>query len=257
MAYVELLFARKMFLWFSSIVVIIGILIVSSVLSFPANVHVSKTVEMPYGAVFSIAGYAACIMTTMIAATLNRDRGHLPYMWTRPVRREQIAFGYMLVDVITIVLAFFVVAATATFVLRTLPMFRLGPDPDAGVGLLRYLVLPLMWYAVVEAVTSWNSLKGPAIAGIAWAVFWILLGISAVRLPAPFAWIVAVLNIFNPLAYFVTRHGSSVLVDPVTLSKWGSQGIIPFSYSAQTALAYAIFFTGCIIATFAWRRMEA
>jgi len=257
MAYVEILFARKMFLWFASIVVIAGILIVAGAMSFPDHVHVSKTVGMPFGSVFSIAGYATCIMTTMIAATLNRDREHLPYMWSRPVPRERIALGYMLVDAVTIVTAFFVVAATATFVLENLSAFRLTPDPDAATGLLRYLALPLMWYAVVEAATSWNSLKGSAVAGLAWAVFWILLGASAVRLPVVLSAIVGVLNIFNPLAYFVTRHGNSVLVDPVTLSKLGSQSIVPFSYGVQTVLAYAIFFTGCTIATFAWRRMEA
>lgn len=263
MAYVEVLFARRMFTWFASIVVVVGIVVAAAAASFPQNVHIQvnpqkpSVHDIPFGAIFSVAGYFTCVMTTLVVATLNRDREHLAYMWTRPASRLRIAFGYMLVDGITIVIAFVVVAVVTAGVMQNLPGVRLGPDPNALTGLVRYLALPLMWYGVVEAATSWNSLRGSAAAGIAWAVFWVLLIASAIRLPLPVSALLALLNIFNPLAYFATRHGESVLVDPITLSQVNGQHLIPIDYGAQTVLAYAIFIGGCIVAAYAWRRMEA
>ncbi|MBV8152684.1 MAG: hypothetical protein JO101_00170 [Candidatus Eremiobacteraeota bacterium] len=256
MAYVEFLWTRRMFAWFAGIAAILGILIVGAAVSVPGHVHIGGPRAVPFGSVFSIAGYATCIMATMISATLNRDREHLAYLWTRPIPRIRIALTYFLVDVATLVVAFAVVAVVAAFVMSNLRGLTLVADPNAGTTLLRFIALPLMWYAVVEAVTSWNGLKGPAAGGISWAVFWGLLILAAVKLPAPFMAIVAVLNIFNPLAYFIS-NGHSTLLDPVTLSEVNGRDLIPMDYGVQTVLAYAIFLGGCAFAAYAWKRMEA
>jgi len=256
MAYVELLWARKMLAWYLGIgIVVAAVLVVAAV---DLNPHPNRTIRhVPFGVVFGVAGYAACIMTTLIAATLNRDRDHLAYMWTRPAPRVRIALGYMLVDVVTIIVAFFVMSGLAAIVLGNWPHAILVYDPNAFSLWLRYLAIPLMWYGLVEIATSWNGLKGPAVAGIAWGVFWVLLIASAIQLPAVVAGLVGVLNIFNPLAYFLNIHGEMMLLDPVSLSEVSGRNLLTIGYTFQTLLAYAIFVAGCAGAALAWRRMEA
>ena len=256
MAFVERLWALRMFAWFVGIVSIVGLLIIAATISIhrgPGHTHL-RTVA--FGSVFAIAGYATCIMATMLTATLNRDRSHLAYIWTRPMARERIALGYIAVDVVTILVAYTIVAGVTALVLSNLPGTHLVDDPNAAALLLRFAALPLMWYALVEAATSWNTLRGGTAAGLSWAVFWGLLILAAVKLPVAIRAIVAVLNIFNPLAYFI-NEGQSTLYDPVTLSQVNARDLIPLSYTAQTILAYAIFIGGCTVAAYAWKRMEA
>ena len=249
MAYVEVLWARKMFTWYVGLSIAAGTLLL--IAAIDKGLHVSRAVrEVPFGIIFAIAGYAACIMTTLIAATLNRDREHIAYLWTRPEPRVRIAMSYMLVDIVTIVIAFFAVAGIAAVVVGNWPHSKLIADPNAGALLVRYLALPLMWYGLVEAATSWNGMKGPAVAGISWAVFWLLLIASGSMLPTPVHVLLSTLNLLNPLAYFLSIHGETVL-------GVGGHNLIPINFSVQTMLAYAIFVAGCTAAAFAWRRMEA
>jgi hypothetical protein len=268
MYYVEYLFARNRFLWFGSIVVAIGILGMYGVFGVQHALQTKPEAfeggnhTVPIDVIFGIAGYATCVMATMLAATLNRDRCHLPYMWTRPISRERIAFQYMAVDVVTIIVAYALVAGVAaaialsaanmTITLSSHAAFHVVRTPETSASIVRYLALPLMWYAVVEVATSWNGFRGGAAAGMSWAVFWGLLILRAlvIDFPAPLPQIVAALNLLNPLAYFTTRQGYSI-----TLAAAGTH-TIPLPYSIQTILAYGIFAAGCIVAAYAWKRME-
>lgn len=263
MYYVEYLFARNRFTWFASIAVAIGILALALVVALrqhidtirvePGALDMQTNHVLPLSVIFGIAGYATCVMATMLTATLNRDRNHLPYIWTRPTPRERIALGYMLIDVVTIVVAYALVAGVATFIVANLPTVHLADTSETATSIVRYLALPLMWYALVEVATSWNAFRGGAAAGMSWAIFWGLLIVRAIvtDFPAPIPQIVAALNLLNPLAYFTTKTGQSI-----TFAAAGTH-TIPLDYSAQTVLAYAIFVTGCIVAIYAWKRMEA
>ena len=257
MSYIEMMWARKMFAWFAGISIVLGIL------SFAATRAIHATAGHPREHVFTLSGilsasgYATCIMATMLTATLNRDRDHLAYMWTRPMSRERIAFSYMIVDAATIVLAYVLIALLAIALVQSIPLMHFKIDQNAPISAVRFLAIPLMWYGVVEAATSWNKIKGGTAAGISWAVFWMLLLALAIPLPGPLHAIVDGINFLNPLAYFVTQRGDSVIVDPVSLSEVTTSHVIPLAYGAQTILAYAIFVAGCIVATVAWRRMEA
>ena len=270
MYYAEYLFARNRFMWFASIAVAIGILglygvfgVQHTIETKPEAFNAGGNHAVPMDVIFGIAGYATCVMATMLAATLNRDRSHLSYIWTRPISRERIAFQYMLVDVVTIIVAYLLVvciaaaimlsASEATFRLSAHAAFHVVRTPETNASIVRYLALPLMWYAVVEVATSWNAVRGGAAAGISWAVFWGLLILRAVVIdfPAPLPQVVAALNLLNPLAYFTTKQGYSI-----TLAAAGTH-TIPLPYSVQTILAYFIFVAGCVVAAYAWKRMEA
>lgn len=260
MYYVEYLFARNRFMWFASIAVAIGILGVYGTLGLQHKIQAEPQAfdmhgnhSIPLDVIFGIAGYATCVMATMLTATLNRDRGHLPYIWTRPIARERIAFQYMAVDVATIVVAYALIAVIAAAIVLTIPTVHMIHTPETDASVVRYLALPLMWYAVVEVVTSWNGLRGGAAAGMSWAVFWGLLILRAIvnDFPPPLPQVIAALNLLNPLAYFTTKQGYSI-----TLAAAGTH-TIPLPYSVQTILAYCIFVAGCIVAAYAWKRMEA
>ncbi|MGH7661845.1 MAG: hypothetical protein ACRENA_13140 [Vulcanimicrobiaceae bacterium] len=254
MSLVEFMHARKMFSWFAGIAVVLGILSLTATRS----IHATGAHSHPFtlSGIFSASGYASCIMATMLTATLNRDREHLAYIWTRPTPRERIALGYMIVDVATIVLAYVVIAALVIAVVDGIPFMHFKADSSAGISFVRFLAIPLMWYGLVEAATSWNKVKGSAAAGLSWAFFWMLLLALAIPMPAPLHAILDALNFLNPLAYFVTQHGDSVIIDPVSLSEVKSH-VVPLAYAYQTILAYAIFLVGCVVATVAWRRTEA
>ena len=254
MYYIEALFARRMFSWFGGIVVCVGIMIIAVTLSLHNHVIVNGKPpdgKVPIAAVFVVAGYLSCIMATMLAATLNRDRSHLAYIWTRPQPRERIALSYILVDVLTIVLAYALVSGVCLVVFSKLPVGPLVPNADLMAVVFGYLSLPLMWYGLVEVATSWNGLKGSSIAGLSWAVFWGLLLLRAFPLPTPFGQVVAVLSILNPLAYFTTKHGMGI-----TVGGPGTSTLV-MSDSAQTFVAYGIFLISCTVAIYAWKRMEA
>lgn len=252
-----MMWARKMFSWFAGISILLGVVAFSAT----RNVHVTaghpNSHLFTLSGILSASGYATCIMATMLTATLNRDRDHLAYMWTRPMRRERIAFSYMIVDVTTIVIAYVVIALLLIAVVQSIPLMHFKVDPNALVSAVRFLSIPLMWYGLVEAATSWNKVKGSAAAGVSWAVFWILLLALAIPLPGSLHVLLDAANFLNPLAYFVTQRGDSIIVDPVTLSEVTANHVIPLAYGVQTILSYAIFVAGCVVAAFAWRRMEA
>ncbi|MBV8073805.1 MAG: hypothetical protein JO140_00145 [Candidatus Eremiobacteraeota bacterium] len=200
---------------------------------------------------FALAGYVSCIMATMMTATLNRDRSHLAYIWTRPRARERIALGYLAIDIVTILIAYALVSAVAAVIVSNIRGVTLILDSETATSVIRYAALPLMWYGLVEAATSWNGLRGGTVAGLSWAVFWGLLILRAINLPVPFEQLVALVNFLNPLAYFTNRAGMSIVL--------GSHGIptLFLTFTVQTVMAYCIFVASCALAVVTWKRMEA
>ena len=225
MQLVEIIQARKMFpLWFIGIALALGSACPEH-RPQPSRERPNTCGESHVGAIqlgwlFGVAGYASCVYGTMVAATLNRDRSHLAYMWTRPIPRERIAFSYIAVDVIGIVLSYITIFAIAWFVFSHVIFLRVVPDPNVGMMAISFLAIPLMWYGIIEAATSWNSLRGSMASGMSWAVFWLLLGLAAFNFPTPIGQIVAVLNLLNPLAYFATARAEEACErDPI--DRWG------------------------------------
>src|SRR5579872_3696274 len=122
MSYIEMMWARKMFTWFAGISIVLGLISLAATRSIHATAGHPHEHVFTLSGIFSASGYVACIMATMLTATLNRDRDHLAYMWTRPIPRERIAFSYMIVDVATIVLAYAVIAVLIVAVVQNVPL---------------------------------------------------------------------------------------------------------------------------------------
>jgi len=253
MYYLEMLTARNRLAWFSLAVVLVGMIAVTTVrFAAPPSADLPG-IAVPFNIVLLGSSWFACVFATLVAATLSRDYSHISYMWTRPAPRERIALQYIGVDIAAILLAFAILIGASVATLSLIPRLHVVADASAWQFLARALAVPLMWYGIVEVSTSWNAGRARAMVGVSWAVFWGLAILDALGFPGLLGKLFVVLNIFNPMAYLPQTHAQNVdfQVGVLGLSP------VPLSFNEQTALAYTIFAVSCIVAIYAWKRMEA
>ena len=251
MYYVEVLYARNRLFWFTAFALLVGAVFTYFVTFPPPHAHVTNNgQDVPFNGVLVFAGFFACIMASMLGATLNRDQSHLPYMWTKPISRERIAFTYIVIDVLAILTSFAVAVGVCVLVLSMPPQNHVTFDERTGPLLARSLAFPLMLYGVIEATTSWAPVRLAAAGGIIWPIGIGIDFLASINLPFPLAQIFYVLNVINPIAYItgLSVHGHVDISSSTTL---------PLDFNGQTMLAFGIFVVGCIIATYNWKRMQA
>jgi hypothetical protein len=253
MYYVELLTARNRLGWFSLAVVVIGMIAVTTVRLAPQPDSDLPQIAVPLNAILLGSSWFACVFATLVAGTLSRDYGQIPYIWTRPAPRQRIALEYMAVDIAAIVIAFALLTGVSVATLNAIPRLHVVGDASSLQVLLRGLAVPFMWYGLVEVATSWNGARARAMIGVSWAVFWVLAILDALNLPGILGKLFVVLNIFNPMAYLPQSHAQNVDFQVGVLGLTP----LPFTFNEQTVLVYAIFVVSCIAAIYAWKRMEA
>ena len=253
MYYVEFVFARTRLLWFIAIVLAIAAVFTYFVTFPPAGVHIHNAgQDIPFNPIAIGASFAALIMASILAGTLNRDQPHLAYMWTRPITRVSIAVSYILVDVATIVVSYALTVAICAMVLAVPPQNHVILDAQTPWIIVRSIALPLMAYALIEVGTSWNPERQGAAAGIFWGSAWASLILSE-TLPFPMAQFFRIVNLINPIAYITDVHGHGVNITDAS----SQPNVLALSFSAQTILIYFIFIAGCAVAIYNWKRMEA
>ncbi|HTX03101.1 MAG TPA: hypothetical protein VMD07_05425 [Candidatus Acidoferrales bacterium] len=253
MYYVEFLSARNRLGWFSLAVVLVGMVAVTAVRLAPQPAAALPSISVSFNVILLGASWFACIMATLVAGTLSRDYCHLPYMWTRPVHRERIALEYVAVDVAAIVVAFALLIVVTVVSLDAMPRLHVIADGTAWPILLRALAVPLMWYGLVEVATSWNGARARAMIGISWGLFWVLAILDGLSFPGILGKLFIVLNIINPMAYLPQAHTQDVDFQVGVLGLPS----LPLTFNEQTLLVFAIFAVSCIVAIYAWKRMEA
>jgi hypothetical protein len=252
MYYVEVLVARNRLAWFSLAVVLVGMIAVTTVRLAPQQASDLPQIAVPLNVILLGSSWFACVFATLVAGTLSRDYGKIPYIWTRPVPRERIALEYIAVDLAAIVIAFALLTAVSVATLSTLPRLHVVADPSTWQILLRALAVPFMWYGLVEVATSWNGARARAMIGVSWAVFWVLAILDALNFPGILGKLFVLLNVFNPMAYLPQSHAQNVDFQVGVLGLTP----IPLTFNGQTGLAYTIFVVSCIVAIYAWKRME-
>ncbi len=253
MYFVEVLAARNRLAWFSLAVVLIGMIAVTTVRLVPQQDIDVPSIAVPFNVILLGSSWFACVFATLVAGTLSRDYGQIPYIWTRPVPRARVALEYLAVDFAAIVIAFALLTGVSVATLSTIPRLHVVADASSWSVLLRALAVPFMWYGLVEVATSWNGARARAMIGVSWAVFWGLAILDALKFPGFLGKLFIVLNIFNPMAYLPQTHPQNVDFQVGVLGLTS----IPLNFDAQTALAYTIFVVSCIVAIYAWKRMEA
>jgi hypothetical protein len=258
MAYFEYLRVRTSFLIFAAVVVVLALFVylIAALHSAQIDVGMSRhRLHAPPGLSIlffaSFAAWGTAILATVISASLNRQREHLAYTWTRPERREATALSFVAIDVASLLAAFVLIIAVAlacyfAVIGNRFPIIWKDAVPD----LLRAFGFALMWYAIVQAATAWGSFRGGIVAGISWPVFIFLAGLLASHFPSPWGEVIRAVNVLNPMAYLSGTHVSARTGDVVMHS------LLPFDATTRLALMYGIAAIALVVAVLSWRRME-
>jgi len=268
MAYVEMLRVRRTLAWYGAIAAIVTATALLGILGNPHDMHIvvgdgaSGSAPSPTAVFVLTCGYFTAIVSTILGPSLNRENDGVEIVWTKPLAREWIALRYMLVDAVGL-LAAFAIAVTAIglivhFALRThgagLGSFvSVGPHTALVVALSLGVVV--MWYGLIQALTSWRTGKGGMVAGLSWAAVFLLLFLGSAPLPPVFHGITVALNFLNPLAY-LSVHTAAEQVAPFGGFGPHDSGILPLALGARIALSWLIGLAGCAIAIIGWKRME-
>jgi len=229
MQYVEMLRSRSVLTWFCGLLLGAFVLVVISVYSGHAHMHGSVG-TIHFSEVLKGCAFGAMVLATCVAPGLNAESGTLAITWTRPASRSAIAWRYIAVDVVTILVGYaFVVALVLGFLAVYGLLGNLAFDAAAPLALLNAVGCVLMWYGLVTVVTARMDGRGGLISGVSWGVFLALTLLWIAPLPSMLHVLVTVLNYFSPFSYFAdssSRHGGTDTIVPLatqylTLIAWG------------------------------------
>lgn len=239
MMYREYLRVRTYFMWFA---IAVGCI---TLLSFIPNDHPMGS-PFPYAQLFGVAGFVAAIFATALGTFLSTENcGHLELAWTTPMSRVSYAARLIAVDVAAI-LGMFALVVVAGLFHAAIWGHRMIVDASTGPALVRFLLDPLAWYALIAALTA--SVKGRAagaIAGFSWVAAGLLTMLGDVNLPGVLHALVTALNYFNPLVYLTFESGA------------GARTVMQLSAQISTIALCSIIALGVIAALGQWRRLEA
>jgi hypothetical protein len=200
----------------------------------------------------ALADVVALIVATILAAPLAREiDGHLEVALTRPCSRVRYALEVIGADAVGI-LAASALTVVAFYLCQLL--FESARLDFSGVNMNAIamgIALPLAWYALLCAATTWLSRSYGAVLGFAWPIA-ILIGALTLIPPANIlalfvhdvAW---VLSRLNPLTY-------------VSLASPNDNGTIDYSgshFALRLSIEVLMFVVYGAIAILKWQRVEA
>jgi hypothetical protein len=200
----------------------------------------------------ALADVVALIVATILAAPFAREiDGHLEIALTKPKPRWAYALGVIGVDAVGILAASFL-TVVAFYICQLL--FETPLLDFSGINIRAILIgiaMPLAWYALLCAATTWFSRGYGAVLGFAWPVA-ILVGVLATIQPnnvvALFvhdvAWVIARLN---PLTYvsFASPTGS------------GAAASAGANFGLRLGVEVLLFVVYGSLAVWRWQRVEA
>jgi hypothetical protein len=146
------------------------------------------------------------IYATSAGLSLNREGQTLALSWTKPVARPLIALRIMAVDLAAVVLAY-VVGWLAVLAVVAGARGTLTADPHLGAMIALSLGVTVMWYALIQALTSRMNANTGMVIGLLWPVALLVSQLNG--LDGTFDTIVRVINVFNPLAYLNAQSSTS------------------------------------------------
>ncbi|MBV9718933.1 MAG: hypothetical protein JOZ77_06415 [Candidatus Eremiobacteraeota bacterium] len=199
-----------------------------------------------------LADFVALMVATFLAAPLAREiDGHLDVALTRPCSRVRYALGVMGADVAAI-LAASVLTIVALYCCQLLfESPRLDFSGINARAVAMGVAVPLAWYAMLCAATTWFARSFGAVLGLSWPI---ALVIGALTLIQPgnlvalvihdVAWAISRLD---PLTYVSTAMPTS----DGTVSYAGADFALRISVEACMFVAYGA------LAVWRWQRVEA
>jgi hypothetical protein len=249
MVYLEFLRVRRRVVVLLAIVAALLALVVVSAghANLDVNGQQQHVGNIPLAAIIIGAGFVAGAFANFLGASLNSFSDTLPNLWTKPVRREEMALRVIAVDLGAILVVWAGTLALALCAIAALRVYgHLQSDAMVPAAIWLGLGTAFMTYGNAQALTAWHQGKGGMVAGIAGGTYFVLIILAAAIPPTQLLHaIVMALNVLNPLAYFGTSSHNNEM-----------QPLFVFQDSFKVAVVFAIGIAGLVIATFGWKRME-
>ena len=203
--------------------------------------------RVPLSLLFAIAGVIATIFAGAYGSSLaGENRGHLELAWTKPASRDRYALVTMGIDLIAIEAAFGITLAFAVAVLAgTGHLQQIVADPHLGINLVRFMLLPIAFYGLWQALTASLRSQAALVIGCSVLVCAFLLGLQAMLHGEPWHTLIRSVNFLNPLVYGTYQSGATTIQYP--FATW------EFNLAALALIGAA----GAVLALAQWRRVEA
>ncbi len=197
------------------------------------------------------AAFLTAIVSTILGTTLQRERSNYEIAWTLPRSRTQTAVTIVAVNIggLAVAYAFLCLAVVVQIIgpLASGAVRLTTADVPIAVFGFAYAVL---WYALIQAATSWYSERGGVIAGLSWPAFFIATTLAQSNgVPVPIERLLYAFNTINPLAYLAPivdalgKHGTGVPPSQIVLG--------------STAAMFGLAVVALAIAVAGWRRAIA
>lgn len=211
MEYVETLRSRKILIrW--SVIIAVG-LALGAIGVAGHHVRLNGHIPVvPMTVLISLVAFGAFILASVVSPGLNNEAATIAITWTRPMPRTTIAWRFVAVDLLTILVGGIILALAVTAqiaITGLLPYVQF--DAQASATLVEAFGCTLMWYALCLVAASRVPDRAGLIAGLSWGAFIVLIILIALPLPPALHALTIALNYLNPLAYFGHNNTAEVL----------------------------------------------
>ncbi|MDB5043490.1 MAG: hypothetical protein JWN27_4216 [Candidatus Eremiobacteraeota bacterium] len=249
MYYVETMRARRVLIRYGIALLVIVALVALSIFAGRADIRHVGGMTIPSSGIFAGCIFGAIIVGTFMIPGLNAEAATTPMIWTRPTRRDTIAWQYVAIDLVTIVLGFLFTLAACYLVLAILGLLKYAVyDSTTVLVTLLGLGAAVMWYGLVSAVAARLPGRGSMLAGLSWVVFLVVGGLIAAPFPTLLHALIVALNYLNPLAYFGGVNTANV--DHLATR-------IPMSVEWRTAVTWLVGVAAIFASVRLWSTREA
>jgi hypothetical protein len=248
MSYVELMRARRVLFWYTIIVFGLAAIVAISVVTSHGRVEGMESV--PLSDFMLLCTVGAYVVATIVSTGLVSEAATIPITWTRPVRRDRIAWSFIGVDVAAILAGYLVTVLAAlacTAASGFIGYVRVTP------GTVPAFVLgfgsAVLWYALTCAATARLGGHGARVAALSWFAVLVIGGVWAAPLPAPIHAVLTALNYLNPTAY----------INGIVTEGQHARGAhpLPTSETLRIVLEWSIAAVAAVLAARLWSTREA
>ncbi len=221
------------------------------------NGNITTTVVDTNGAVpmiyyMAIADVVALVVATILAAPLAREiDGHLEIALTKPISRVRYALGVIGVDVVGILAASFLTVAAFYLCQLLFESPRLDFSGLNARAIAMGVALPMAWYAMLSAATTWLNRAYGAVQGFAWPVA-IFIGILASIEPNN-----AVALFVHDVAWVISRLDPLSYVSMAEPSANGAIAYADSNFALRISIEVLLFVVYGALAVWRWQRVEA
>ena len=212
MTYVAILRARRIFIRFVVVFVVLAIFDVFATLGTIHHGVITvdgrmQQVRVPAGALVAAVGFVAIVCATFLASGLDADYRRAAIAWTRPFPRLMHALTAYAVDAVAVVaLWVFLLALMAVCVGVEGLGGTIVPVAAGFDSVLPVAAAAAMFYGlIVAAGAAWPG-HGDRVTGLAWAATLIVPVLASIHELGVFHPVFVALNYLDPLSYAGNVH---------------------------------------------------